>query len=139
MLLRGIQFAVGSPEATGEAQVGAAAVGEVKGDAGGEDLACDANRVDVAVSPADPTSGERPHEISTSRTATSQVRTMVERRQVEGGSDTRGQPVSGRSSLPEEANRGRDDGDLFPFALDQLPSTLVHHPMVPATEQDQVV
>src|SRR5207249_6348229 len=36
-----------------------------------------------------------------------------------------------------EGDRRRNHDDLS-IALDQLPSTLMHHPIMPATEQDQV-
>src|SRR2546426_1931661 len=44
-----------------------------------------------------------------------------------------------RSSRQPERDGGRDRHDLLMFGLDQLPAALMHHPMVPATEQDQVV
>src|SRR6266705_584223 len=49
------------------------------------------------------------------------------------------QKDSVRSSRKTKGD-GRGDGhDLPVVAFDQLPSALMHHAMVPATEQDQVV
>src|SRR5438034_11491297 len=42
------------------------------------------------------------------------------------------------SSGESERDRRRDSHDFLIFGLDQLPSALVHHPMVPATEQDEI-
>src|SRR5438270_10446910 len=44
-----------------------------------------------------------------------------------------------RSSRQAEGDSRRDGHDLPVIAFDQLPSALMHHAMVPATEQDQVV
>src|SRR2546428_6518023 len=46
-------------------------------------------------------------------------------------------PMNGEE-FPEGDGR-RDGDDLLIMSFDQLPSTLMHHAMVPATEQDQVV
>src|SRR6266566_267185 len=43
----------------------------------------------------------------------------------------------GRSYGEGDSRRDRDD--LMISRFDQLPAAFVHHPMVPATEQDQVV
>src|SRR3989454_7290341 len=43
-----------------------------------------------------------------------------------------------REELPE-GDGWRDRDDLLIMSFDQLPSTLMHHPMVASTEQDQVV
>src|SRR5437870_2771848 len=44
-----------------------------------------------------------------------------------------------RSARQSERNGRRDGHDLTVFGFDQLPSALVHHPMVPATQKDEVV
>src|SRR5439155_10813815 len=49
-----------------------------------------------------------------------------------------------RKYLIRSSRQTKGDGrcnrhDLLMFGLDQLPAALMHHPMVPATEQDQVV
>src|SRR5438132_12446998 len=46
-------------------------------------------------------------------------------------------PMNGEE-FPEGDGWG-DGDDLLIMSFDQLPSTLMHHPMVAATEQDQVV
>src|SRR2546430_15926529 len=43
------------------------------------------------------------------------------------------------SSRQAKGDRRRDGDDLTVFGLDQLPSALMHHPMVPATQKDEVV
>src|SRR6059058_4845834 len=44
-----------------------------------------------------------------------------------------------RRGLPHEWGRWRDRHDLTVLALKQLPSGHMHHPMVPVTEQHEVV
>src|SRR5258708_38248820 len=43
------------------------------------------------------------------------------------------------SPRPAEGDRRRDRDDLPVLGLDQLPTFLVHHSMVPPTQKDQVV